>query len=362
MNISQAKEINLNSFLERLGFTPAKTEANGEVWYCSPLRTENTPSFKISADGKAWVDFGESPRSTYKTAPKFASGSIIDFALHYWQLNPSDAKGALAHIREATGGTIPTAPSQIKTENNQTQRTEPSGLNILGVYEFSTWTGKGRSRNFSPQAHYLASRGLNPTLCAPYVHTVKFSGKKAPNKALYALGFKNDAGGYELRANIGQTHFKGVAGGKDISYIKPRTDSQRLHIFEGYPDFLTALHLLPETIEAKDEHFLILNSGALIERAKAIIEREQYSTLILWLQNDPAGREVEQFFLKLPDELPHLKNVGTMTHLCENEKDLNAWYQTQTNKPKINHDMLNSISWHQIGTASYDIFNRPKPM
>jgi len=361
MNIAQAKELNLNDFLAYLGHNPIKTEG-GENWYLSPFRDEKSPSFKVSANGKVWSDFGESPLSSRatanNTAPKFAGGTIIDLALHYWRLPPDDIKTALGHIRETAGK--PTYTSRPKTP--AAEKTEPSGLILHDVYEFSQWIGKGRSRNFSPQAAYLDSRGLNPAICAEYVHTVKFSGNKTPKKAWYALGFKNDAGGYELRAKFGDTNFKGVAGGKDITYIKRKNDSQRLHIFEGYPDFLTALHLLPDTIKAKDEHFLILNSAALIERAKAVIEREQYSTLILWLQNDPAGREVEQFFLKLPDELAHVKNVGTMSHLCENEKDLNAWFQTQGNKPKINNDMLNSISWHQIGTASYDNFNRPKPM
>lgn len=366
MNISQAKEINLNDFLSWLGCSPDKTDHEGNTWYCSPFRNEKTASFKVFANGKNWIDFSESPHRSGSNAQaaKFASGTIIDLALHYWQLDPKDIKGALEQIRSKAGN--PTTPSQAKRPNNQTAQdtdrsTEPSGLNLLDVYEFSQWTGKGRSRNFSPQAQYLSNRGLNPTLCAPYVHTVKFSGNKTPKKAWYGLGFRNDAGGYEIRAKFGDTNFKGVVGAKDITHIKPKAPSHRLHIFEGYTDFLTALHILPAEIDPKDEHFLILNSAALIARAKAAISANDYSTLILWTQNDPKGKEVEQYFLDLPNELPQLATVGTMAHLYEGEKDLNLWHVANKNTPKIDLEAVQKIVSLQIGTMSYDIFNRPKP-
>jgi hypothetical protein len=362
MNIAQAKELNLNEFLAWLGHSPAKTEA-GENWYFSPFRDEKSPSFKVSANGKWWTDFGASPLSSQttanRTAQKFAGGSIIDFALYYWQLSPDDRTTALSHIRQTAGN--PTYTSLPKAQT--TQQTEEKGLILHSVSEFSQWLGQGRGRQFSPQAQYLAGRGLNPTICGEYVHTVKFSANKTPKKVWYGLGFRNDAGGYELRANFGTGEdFKGVVGGKDITYIKRKNDSERLHIFEGFTDFLTALHLLPDTIKAKDEHFLILNSAALIERAKAVIKQNDYKTLILWTQNDKTGKQVEEYFLKMPDELPQVKNVGSMAYMYETSEDLNAWFKTQKDTPKINHDMLNFKSWHQLGTASDGIFNKPKPM
>ena len=361
MNIAQAKELNLNEFLAWLGHSPAKIEAS-ENWYCSPFREETTPSFKVSANGKVWADFGASPLTSRPTAShtalKVAGGTIIDLALHYWRLSPDDIKTALGHIRQTAGN--PTYTSLPKAQ--AIQQTEEKGLILHSVSEFSQWTGQGRSRNFSPQAQYLASRGLNPAICGSYVHTVKFSANKTPKKAWYGLGFRNDAGGYELRAKFGDTAFKGVVGGKDITHIKPRNESHRLHIFEGFPDFLTALHLLPDTIKPKDEHFLILNSASLIERAKAKIQESDYNTLILWTQNDKTGKEVEQFFLKLPDELAQVKNVGSMAYLYQENEDLNAWYQTQDNTPKINNSMLNSLDWNKIGVASHDHFaNKSKP-
>lgn len=47
MNIEEAKSIQLEDYLRRMGFNPVKQQ--GDSWYCSPFREEKTPSFKVSA-------------------------------------------------------------------------------------------------------------------------------------------------------------------------------------------------------------------------------------------------------------------------------------------------------------------------
>ena len=121
MNIAQAKELNLNEFLAWLGHSPTKADPSGDNWYCSPFRDESTPSFKVSANGKVWSDFGASPLTSKFTAsnnaPKFAGGTIIDLALHYWRLPPDDIKTALGHIRQTAGNPTYTSLQKPKPPN-----------------------------------------------------------------------------------------------------------------------------------------------------------------------------------------------------------------------------------------------------
>ena len=57
MNISQAKLINLVDFLEQEGHKAVKQK--GRIyWYNSPIRSENTPSFKVDSSRNEWYDYG----------------------------------------------------------------------------------------------------------------------------------------------------------------------------------------------------------------------------------------------------------------------------------------------------------------
>lgn len=66
--IEEIKKIPLATFLSQLGYEPAYRRGNG-LWYRSPLRQENTPSFKVQLDKNTWYDFGIAK-----------GGTIIDLA------------------------------------------------------------------------------------------------------------------------------------------------------------------------------------------------------------------------------------------------------------------------------------------
>lgn len=56
MNIAEAKAINLVAFLKAIGFKPKKVVGQ-QYWYNSPLRSENTASFKVDNKKNLWYDF-----------------------------------------------------------------------------------------------------------------------------------------------------------------------------------------------------------------------------------------------------------------------------------------------------------------
>ena len=88
MNIQQAKQIRLYDLLTHLGFHPTHTANGGDdVWYFSPFRKEDTPSFHISLKFNCWFDFAESNKGD--------RNSIVDFVMKYKQ---TDIQGALSFL------------------------------------------------------------------------------------------------------------------------------------------------------------------------------------------------------------------------------------------------------------------------
>ena len=57
MTIEESKNIKLADYLHSLGYNPIKQQGNS-LWYKSPLREEQEPSFKVNTDRNLWYDFG----------------------------------------------------------------------------------------------------------------------------------------------------------------------------------------------------------------------------------------------------------------------------------------------------------------
>lgn len=102
MRADDAKRLPLDQILSSLGFSPVKSQKNGqELWYTSPFREEKDASLHISSVmhprlGEIWVwkDFGD------------VGGNVIDFALRYFRLPANDVSGALARLEQFGGGRV----------------------------------------------------------------------------------------------------------------------------------------------------------------------------------------------------------------------------------------------------------------
>ena len=57
MNIQEAKQIKIADYLQSLGYSPVKQQANC-LWYKSPFRQETEASFKVNTDRNLWFDYG----------------------------------------------------------------------------------------------------------------------------------------------------------------------------------------------------------------------------------------------------------------------------------------------------------------
>jgi hypothetical protein len=102
---------------------------------------------------------------------------------------------------------------------------------------------------------YLRQRHISIPLAASRVQEAHY---RCGEKTYFGLAFANDSGGYELRNPM----FKGTLGTKDITTI-PGPTSDRVSVFEGFFDYLTAVTMNNGPL---DHTAIILNSVSFRDR------------------------------------------------------------------------------------------------
>ena len=248
MDVRQMRKIPIADFLNAMGIQPKK-QKGGILWYNAPYRTERTPSFKVDTNKNVWFDFGIGK-----------GGDIFDLAGEF--IGSGDFLLRAAFI--AKSGTCP--PLALE----QPQRSERKGL----VFE-DIWV---RPLQNPRLLGYLEERGINAHVAIPNCEEVRYRGH---GKRYYAIGFRNEAGGMELRNRF----FKGCIPPKDISL--KRNGSDVCAVFEGFMDYLSAMQM---GIIASD--WLVLNSVSNVEKAEKALQG--YERIECFLDNDEAGRRTFQ--------------------------------------------------------------------
>lgn len=95
MTIEESKNIKLADYLHSLGYNPIKQQGNS-LWYKSPLREEQEPSFKVNTDRNLWYDFGVGK-----------GGNIIALAQELY------ASDSLPYLLDRDSGAKPLYPSHF---------------------------------------------------------------------------------------------------------------------------------------------------------------------------------------------------------------------------------------------------------
>ena len=101
-------------------------------------------------------------------------------------------------------------------------------------------------------------------------------------KIYIAIGFKNNAGGYELR----NEYFKGSSSPKYVTYLDNKAN--KISVFEGFFDFISYQSII-KTSEQELTNFLVLNSLSFFERSLLLMEKHE--SIHLYLDQDEAGRK-----------------------------------------------------------------------
>lgn len=278
MDARQMREIPIADFLNAMGVHPARQRRNA-LWYSAPYRTERTPSFKVDTTKNVWFDFGTGK-----------GGDIFDLAGEF--IGSGDFLLRAAFI--AKRGTCP-LPIMERPQRNEEK--EP-------VFE-DIWV---RPLQDSKLLGYLRERGIFAEIAITNCEEVRY---QVHGKRYYAIGFRNNAGGWELRNRF----FKGCIPPKDISLR--RNGSDVCAVFEGFIDYLSAMQL---GIIASD--WLVLNSVSNVEKALKVLDG--YRRIDCYLDNDDAGHRTLE---RLREDFG--EKVFDRSSLYADHKDLNEYLLSQ---------------------------------
>lgn len=256
MNSQQAKQIRIDDYLARLGYSPKRADAK-RLMYISMLAPagEKTPSFQVSADGHAFHDWSTG-----------VSGSIVDLAMYI--IGTRDVSAALAHIESTIG-----CPAQVTTKTNSFSfyQQKKSAFEVISVREVTSYA----------LLTYAKNRGIPTDIVRTYCSEVYYR-ITSSRKEFYSLGWQNNSGGWELRNRFSKV----AAAPKDVTMVNDLCDCTFL-VFEGFFDFLSAVAL--RWFRPMEMNAIVLNSTALLDRALPLLQ--QASKVVCLLDNDDSGRK-----------------------------------------------------------------------
>lgn len=272
LNCEKARNFSTLRVLKRLGHFPKK-ESEKEAWFLSPFRSETQASLKVSKAQNRWYDHGAG-----------IGGNVIDLVC---LITKSTVKEALQFLREdGPSFSFHQQPFFSPNTEHQIQINKTKELSHVALVE------------------YLQSRRIQLKTALRLCKEIHYSFK---GKNYFAIGLKNDSGGWELR----NKYYKNSSSPKDITHIK--NENNRLSITEGMFDMLS---LIEENIELERScDLLILNSTAFIEKAKKICN--EYDVVDLYLDNDVTGKRMTKILME------HSKKCIDNSNQYEGYKDVN---------------------------------------
>lgn len=271
-----AKKIDMVDYLARFGHTPRYVKGN-DYWYNSPLRDEQTPSFKVNRNINVWFDHGSGQ-----------GGTLIDFAKLFHGCTVSQF---LSSLRTTLLSPLPSIP---KYEG----ATGDTSIQVLQAFPLRSY----------PLINYLAERKIDRSTAQQYCCEVRYSYK---GKEYYAIGFKNDKGGYEIR----NKHIKTSSSPKAITHLQ--NGSTKLCVFEGFMDFLSFKILNPQ-LSGTEYDYLILNSTSFFAQSRPLME--SYEETNLYLDNGKQGRKLTS------DALSWSQTYKDRSNLYEGYDDMNDFH------------------------------------
>ena len=249
MNCKEANEILITDFLYSRGVEPKRIIGNS-YWYLSPLREENTPSFKVDASINRWYDHGIA-----------VGGKLVDLGIRLYEISVTEF---LEKISE-------------QDFSHSLSFHKPNLEVIKPVIK------KVKKIGNKALLSYLKDRAIEPLFIADiFCHEVYYS---IGDKNYFGIGFQNDLGGYEIR----NRYFKGCIGHKGITTKKSKTNS--FVLFEGFFDFLSAFQ---QGGVITDFSFIILHSVNQVDRAIEELRKYNPDYILCYFDNDDAGKKCFQ--------------------------------------------------------------------
>ena len=304
-DLSRIKRYPIVEYLERKGVKPVRRTA-AYALYCSPLREETHPSFKVDTEKNLWIDYGEG-----------RGGSIIDLCMRMEGCTLSEAI-----CRLGQNASEYTAHSYSKTEPriglNQTTTRQASGTRRLISI----------SDTLPPhlQEYLKKERCIDLEKATPFLKCISY---EVRGRRYEAIAFANSSGGYELRDN---NTFKGTIAPKDITPIF-EDKAQPVCLFEGFMDFLSFLSMKGEVTN----QCLVMNSVSNVARSIHYLNERNITSICVFLDNDDAGQRAVQELINAGFK------VEDMAVYYRDFKDLNEYHISRVREHEKSQNTSNKI-------------------
>ena len=260
MTIEEAKQVRIVDFLAQLGHH-AQYVKSDQYWYLSPLRDEQSPSFKVNDRLNEWYDFGAA-----------TGGDLVELGKYLYQTE--SVSEVLAYIGRHSSD-MPLPKVRFQALPPRPVESDMKNLIVVPLRHHALYS-------------YLQSRKIDADIGRMFCKEIHY---ELRDRHYFALAFGNVSGGYEMR----NAYYKGCIKNKDISLIGHQCGEiqERVCVFEGFMDFLSYLTLKQSrnwTI-FKDQpcDYLVMNSVNNLKKALMYLQR--YLHIHCYLDNDLAGQK-----------------------------------------------------------------------
>jgi hypothetical protein len=289
MNCAEANQLDMVQWPSQQGFQSQKIRG-ADHWYLSPFRDEKDASFKVNRNKNVLYDHGLGK-----------GGKLVDFVVEFYHCNTTSEalqKIVSFHQKKMQIANLKPPLKVPEKDKKNVPLEDENRIIIIGVKHPIADINLCR---------YAAKRKIGRDILNEWCSEIFFS---LNNKGYKAIGFKNNAGAYELR----NEYFKGSSSPKFISYTD--NNSKSTTVFEGFFDLLS-YQTFNRGKEQALTNFLVLNSLAFFERSLLLMEKHE--RIKLCLDNDDAGKKHVALALK---RSPKFEDGSKLYKGCE---DLNEW-------------------------------------
>ena len=301
----QKQELMSISIVEILAYYGKSLARTKTGMYYSPFRDEKTPSFHIDEAANTWYDFG-----THE------GGGLIDFVCKITGCQRKEAYDWLASIRHMI-------PEDVHAE--VIKRAASVGESKVIIEKVN--------EQFSKPAlvEYAQSRCISREILDRYCDEVTYSVSSKPGSSFFAIGFKNNSGGYVLRSKVAK-----ICSSSDVTTLGPdgnltmEVNSKKVAVFEGFIDFLSLLSYNEKQEPGHD--CCILNSVSNLEKALPWIVG--HTNIMIFTDNDNAGRDTYQRITDYVSDSAEEVCIYDMAELYKGHKDLNDKLVDEMNETK----------------------------
>lgn len=267
MDTKILNQLSIKQYLADNNVHPA-TDKGHYSMYHSPLRADHNASMKVDHSQNLWIDYGTGE-----------GGTLIDLVM---KLEKCTLPEAIRKLEQRTTGI-----NSFSFHGNTPVPAKPeSGIIIQQIQPLTN----------PALISYLKERKINIDTAKLHCKEIHYS---VNGKPYFAVGFRNNSDGYELR----NPYFKGCTS-KDITTSQIGSDT--CLVFEGFMDALSYLTMKGTSQFAQNA--VILNSVANLAKAEKFIT--SHDKVYTYLDNDEAGQ----------------KATARLTAVCKSLSDQSGFY------------------------------------